>query len=84
MDRPPKRRDPLSILIGDALRTVRKNRGLTQEEAAVQLDVTGSAVSHYESGQSQSHLRQFIELCAVLDADPADILTAVLQDGPHT
>lgn len=79
----PKHFDPLSIFVGNALRTVRKQLGLTLEDVALELNVSAASISYYEKGRSQLHLRQFIQLCAVLDVDPAYIITAVLRDGAH-
>lgn len=79
----PKFRDPLAVYVGDALATVRKARGLTQKAIAVQLDVTTATICNYERGRSQLHLRQFIELCSVLNVNPADVITAALHDGAH-
>jgi transcriptional regulator with XRE-family HTH domain len=82
MDRPTSR-DPLSVLVGDALRAARIARELTLEEVGKQLGVTKTAVCYYERGRSQLHLRQFLRLCHILDVNPAEVITTILQEGSH-
>lgn len=81
----PKFHDPLSIFVGDAMATARKSRGLTLADVGTALGtalgISASAVCTYERGHRQLHLRQFIALCSVLNVNPADIITAVLEDG---
>lgn len=40
-----------SIEIGNRIRNLRKNRGLTQKELAEQLEISESAITMYESGR---------------------------------
>jgi transcriptional regulator with XRE-family HTH domain len=75
--------DPLSIYIGGCLKAIRKERGLTQEDVAEKLGITGSALSYCEKGRSQMRLRQFMQMCDVLDVDPAVIITTIIQAQPH-
>lgn len=78
-----KRLDPLSVYVGDCLRTIRKQRGLSLAEVGERLGLTAAAVCYHETGRSQLNLRQFIQTCAVLNTDPADIITAILQEQPQ-
>lgn len=82
MDR-PKVHDPLSVYVGGVLATARLSHGLTQNDVAAEMFVTGASISHYEHGHRQLHLRQFIELCSVLEVDPAAVIATALQEGVH-
>ena len=44
--------------MGQIIRRLRKEKNLTQEELAQQLNVTNQAVSKWENGVSYSHLFQ--------------------------
>lgn len=75
--------DPLSIYIGNALAAARKGNGQTQQDVATLMGTTASAVCYWERGRSEVNMRRFIQLCSALNVDPADILTAAIQDGAH-
>lgn len=84
MARPDRRRrDPLSIYVGDAFATARKQQGLRLKDVGERVGVTAATIQHYEGGRSQLHLRQFLSLCVALDLDPVDMIAGVLQGGFH-
>jgi transcriptional regulator with XRE-family HTH domain len=51
-----------------------KQSGLTQTEIGRQLGISQSTISHYTKGNKMPALDTFANLCAILDADPAEIL----------
>ena len=52
---------------GDNLRTVREERGLTQQELADFLGVTVRTYQHYEAGNYEPSFDSLISLCEKLD-----------------
>ena len=60
--------------IGPFLRKLRKERNLTQEQLAEQLNVSGRTVSRWETGSNMPDLDILIELSEIYDADLREIL----------
>ena len=60
------------MAIGEKIKQLRKNKGLTQEELGYLLGVKKAAVQKYESGQVQN-LKQAVikKLCEVFDKTPS-------------
>ena len=59
--------------IGQTIKNLRKNRGLTQEELAEQLNVTAQAVSKWENGTGLPDISQVVPLSNVFCV-PTDVL----------
>jgi transcriptional regulator with XRE-family HTH domain len=53
----------LSNSIGHKLRTLRKGRKLTQEQAADMLNITRASVSNYETGRRVPHVSELRRIC---------------------
>ena len=49
--------------IGARLKTVRKGRKLTQEQAAEMLHITRASVSNYETGRRVPHVSELKRIC---------------------
>lgn len=49
--------------IGAKLKTLRKGRKLTQEQAAEMLHITRASVSNYETGRRVPHLSELRRIC---------------------
>lgn len=49
--------------IGHKLKTLRKGRKLTQEQAAEMLHITRASVSNYETGRRVPHLAELRRIC---------------------
>lgn len=60
--------------IRERLQAAIKQSGMTQTELAKRLNIYQSAVGQYLSGRAMPALDTFVNLCAVLDVDPAYIL----------
>jgi len=65
-----------TLLIG-----ARRASGLTQVELAESLKKPQSFVSKYESGERRIDVVEFLEICAVLSADPLVLLGRLLPSG---
>ncbi len=59
--------------IGEIIRTLRKERNLTQEELAALLNITAQAVSKWENGTSMPDISQIVPLSTVFGV-PTDVL----------
>ena len=64
--------------IGEWIAEKRIKAGLTQAELGKKLGITKSAVCQYEKGSRAMTATAFINLCKILDANPAE-LTGVLR-----
>lgn len=62
--------------MGQIIRRLRKERNLTQEELAEQLNITSQAVSKWESGASLPDFSQIVPL-ANLFGVPTDVLFGI-------
>jgi len=62
--------------IGARMRDARSRAGLTQEQLASMVGVTGSAVSQWENGQTMPDLKPIIALCQSSRANSADEILA--------
>lgn len=51
----------------EKLLTLRKAKGLTQEQLAEQLDVSRQSISKWESGQASPELEKIVALSAIFD-----------------
>ncbi len=60
--------------IGGFIAARRKAAGLTQNQLAEQLGITGKAVSKWECGRSMPDLSLFTPLCALLGITLAELL----------
>ena len=60
--------------IGGFLRTLRKEKGLTQEKLAEQMGVTNRSVSRWETGSNLPDLAVLIDLAAFYDVDLTELL----------
>ena len=52
-----------------------KQSGLTQTELGKRLGVSQQTISHYLKGTKLPALDTFANLCAIIDVNPADILS---------
>ena len=54
-----------TIPVGQTIRKLRRERGLTQEELAEQLNVTAQAVSKWENGTGMPDISQIVPLASI-------------------
>lgn len=73
------RSDPLYLVIGQHLKSVRRDRSLTQEQVAGELGVNASAITLYEQAKNRVPLAFFVRWCAVLEVDPSLLLAQAQQ-----
>jgi transcriptional regulator with XRE-family HTH domain len=65
------------LILGNALRALRKGAGMTQEQLAERLGVDPTFVGRLERGQRGAHWRTIRRILAALDASVSDFATAI-------
>lgn len=63
-------------MLGDNIKLLRKNKGLTQEELAIRLNVVRQTVSKWEKGFSVPDAEMLQKMAEVLDVDIKQLLGA--------
>ncbi|MFB3389553.1 helix-turn-helix transcriptional regulator [Flavobacterium sp. LAR06] len=64
----------MNILIGNKLKLLRKNRDMSQEEAADYLNISQSAYARMESGESSSWANHIFKICKIFDITSEELL----------
>lgn len=66
--------------IGAKIRQYRKEKGLTQEELAKEINVTKNRISNWEQGINRPDADIIGNICRVLNVSPSDLLDVHLTD----
>lgn len=66
-------------MIGDRICELRKDKGMTQDDLATYLNVTGSSVSNYEKGVNDPSVHVIIKLCALFNVS-ADYILEITKE----
>ncbi|CAE6768352.1 hypothetical protein R69619_03723 [Paraburkholderia nemoris] len=69
--------DPRNQRIAALLLSIRKQRGLLQEDVANRLERPQSFVSKYESGMRRVDLVELLDILDALEADPHDFIDQI-------
>lgn len=67
-------------MFSDNLKTLRKNRGITQEELASRLKVVRQTVSKWEKGLSVPDAEMLVKISEELDVSVSELLGAKIED----
>jgi transcriptional regulator with XRE-family HTH domain len=70
-----------AVAFGRALRRLRKERGLTQEELGFEADLRRTFVSVLELGQQQPTLTTIVKLARVFGMKPSEFLREVESEN---
>jgi transcriptional regulator with XRE-family HTH domain len=76
------RPDPYVVAVGKALRERRLERGLSQEDLALESGVHRNYVGGIERGERSPTIATIVKLCACLDAKPADLFNRAGELAP--
>lgn len=68
--------------IGKTLKDLRKNNGLSQESIAEYLNISQSAYSRIETGESNSWTFHFDKLCNFYEIKPATMFKRITKKFP--
>lgn len=66
-------------MLGDNIKTLRKNKGLTQEELAIKLNVVRQTVSKWEKGFSVPDADMLQKISDILEVDVKQLLGANIE-----
>lgn len=66
----------------DNLKTLRKNKGFTQEELAARLNVVRQTVSKWEKGQSVPDSEMLVRLAEIFEVPVSQLLGGPIAMGP--
>jgi transcriptional regulator with XRE-family HTH domain len=67
----------LQTIFGDVIRTLRKEKKVSQERLAADSDLQRTFISRLERGKTQPTLVTIFELSKALNVEPADIIIQV-------
>ena len=70
-------------VVGENIRFFRNTRGLSQEELAEKVCVSGSYVGYLERGQKSPSLELLERIARVLQVDPAELLASSDDKEPE-
>ena len=66
-------------MLGENIKTLRKNKGLTQEELAIRLKVVSQTVSKWEKGYSVPDAETLQKIADILEVDIKQLLGADIE-----
>ena len=66
-------------MVGENLKTLRKNKGVTQEELAARLNVVRQTVSKWEKGQSVPDAEMLAKLAEIFDVPVSQLLGSRIE-----
>jgi len=77
----PRRSEPTAeqdqLILGQALRALRKRAGMTQEQVAERLGVDPTFIGRLERGQRGAHWRTIRRILAAVDASVRDFASEI-------
>lgn len=74
----------MSDLLGDALRSARKQKHMTQGDVAAHLGVSRAAVGQWEAGDNRPSTANLLKLCGYLEIDMVSALEGTVQNVMFT
>ena len=60
--------------LGQSIRRARRDKGLSQEELAEQVNISTTHMSHIETGSTKLSLQVFVDIAVALDIPTDDLL----------
>lgn len=64
----------MNIVVGNKLKTLRKNKNMSQEEVADYLQISQSSYARMESGESHSWANHILKICNFFEIPPEELL----------
>ncbi|MGO9447336.1 MAG: helix-turn-helix domain-containing protein [Solirubrobacteraceae bacterium] len=72
-------RSPAHAAFGEAIRGIRKQRGVSQEELALECGLDRTYISGIERGTRNPSLTNILKIAAALHVSPAELFTRARQ-----
>lgn len=66
-------------MFGENLKTLRKNKGITQEELAARLNIVRQTVSKWEKGQSVPDAEMLVKLAEIFEVQVSQLLGSRIE-----
>ncbi len=66
-------------MFGENLKTLRKNKGITQEELAARLNVVRQTISKWEKGQSVPDAEMLVKLAEIFEVQVSQLLGSRIE-----
>ena len=66
-------------MFGENLKTLRKNKGITQEELAARLNVVRQTISKWEKGQSVPDAEMLVKLAEIFEVSVSQLLGSPIE-----
>lgn len=66
--------EPEYRILGDGVRRLRRERGMSQERLANEIDLSRSALANIEAGHQRVAFHQYLALAKALRVNPAELL----------
>lgn len=70
--------------IGERIRQIRKEQGVSQEKLAEKTDYSITHISHIETGSSKASIEAILRIAAALECTPNDILCDSMAGAKDT
>lgn len=70
-----RKRIPVMVAVGEKLRELRRERGITQNAIASRLHTDPSNVSHMEAGRQDLRVTQLVKLARLLEVRVCDLVS---------
>lgn len=71
-------------MFGENLKTLRKNKGITQEELAARLNVVRQTISKWEKGQSVPDAEMLVKLAGIFEVPVSQLLGSRIEPDAQT
>lgn len=70
--------------IGNRIRTIREQKGISQREFANRINAKNTTVSNWENGLTRPNVDMLASICSVLEASPDELLGIRFSDEKYT
>ena len=67
-------REIMNLMVGSKLKSLRKQKGWTQEEVAILLSISQSAYARIENGDSNSWGSHLKRICKIYEITPEELV----------
>ena len=80
----PAPRSSFHLAFGRAIREIRHELGISQEELALRADIQRSYLGGIERGERNPSLTNIVKIARTLDVAPSEILSRAEREEPRT
>ena len=70
-------REDINNALGIAIRRIRRQKHITQEELSKRVGITRSVLTRYELGQIEMTMSMFVSICDALGVNYAEVMESI-------